>query len=104
MRKNKYGLSDRSMKELLEILTSVPEIEEASIYGSRARGDYWPASDVDLSLRGSRLTRRSLRELNDKLYESHIPYFFDTHIYSEIKSPQFKANVDRDGVVLYQRQ
>lgn len=98
-----YGLSDRSYRELMDILRSVPEIDEAVIYGSRARGDYWAASDIDLSLKGQSLTRRSLRQLNDKLYESHIPYFFDTHIYSEIKDPRFKANVDRDGKVLYRR-
>lgn len=98
-----YGLSERSYKELMDILSSVPEIDEAIIYGSRARGDYWVASDIDLSLKGPALTRRSLRQLNDKLYDSHIPYFFDTHIYSEIKDPHFKASIDRDGKVLFQR-
>lgn len=99
-----FGLSERSYNELLEILASIPEIEEASIYGSRARGDYWRASDIDLSLKGERLSRHTLRVLNDKLYESHIPYFFDTHIFSEIKNPQFRANVIRDGIVVYKRQ
>lgn len=99
-----FGLSERSYNELLEILASIPEIEEASIYGSRARGDYWRASDIDLSLKGEHLSRHTLRVLNDKLYESHIPYFFDTHIFSEIKNPQFRANVIRDGKVVYKRQ
>ena len=62
-----YGLSDRSYKELLEILASVPEVEEAVIYGSRARGDNWAASDIDLSLKGDNLTHRCLRVLNDRL-------------------------------------
>ena len=99
-----YGLSDRSYKELTQIVASIPEIEKAIIYGSRARGDYWHASDIDLSLRGKGLTRHSLRVLNDKLYESHIPYFFDTNIYSEIRNPTFKANVDRDGKLFFRRQ
>lgn len=98
---NQFGLSDRSYKELLDILASVPEIDEAIIYGSRARGDFWKASDIDLSLKGNQLNRRIIRQLNDKLYESHIPYFFDTNIYSEIKDMKFKSNVDRDGIVLY---
>ena len=34
-----YGLSDRSYKELIMILDSIPEIDEAIIFGSRARGD-----------------------------------------------------------------
>lgn len=96
-----YGLTDRSYQELLQILASIPEIEQAVLYGSRARGDYGRASDIDLSLKGSRLTRRALRQLNDRLYESHIPYFFDTNIYTEIKNERFKANIDNDGKVIY---
>ena len=98
-----YGLTDKSYKELLEILASIPEIEEALIYGSRARGDYWRASDVDLSIKGKDIVRRTLALLNDKLYESHIPQIFDTHIYSDIKSQTFKDNVDQDGKVIYRK-
>lgn len=99
-----YGLSEQSYKELIEILASIPEIEEARIFGSRARGDYWNTSDIDLSLKGNRLNRHILPILNDRLYESNIPYFCDTHIYADIKNPQFRANVDRDGKVIYQRK
>lgn len=99
-----YGLSERSYKELLDIVASIPQIEEAVIYGSRARGDFWPSSDIDLSLKGHGLSRRNLRELNDKLYESHIPYFFDTNIYSEIRDQHFKNNIDSDGRVIYQNR
>lgn len=98
-----YGLTDKSYQELLEILSSIPEIEEVLIYGSRARGDYWQASDVDLSIKGKNVMRRTLAVLNDKLYESHIPQIFDTHIYSDIKNQDFKNNIDKDGKIVYQR-
>lgn len=96
-----YGLTDRSYYELLEILASFPEIEEVVIYGSRSRGDFWRASDVDLSIKGENFDRHDLAQLNDKLYESHIPQIFDTHLYSKIKNPRFKENVDREGKVIY---
>ena len=98
-----YGLTDKSYNELLQILASFPEIEEAIIYGSRARGDFWRASDVDLSIKGKDFTRHTLARLNDKLYESHIPQIFDTHIYTSIKNPYFKNNVDREGIVFYSK-
>ena len=96
-----YGLSEQSYHELLNILASIPEIEEAVIFGSRARGDFWRASDVDMSIKGKDFNRRTLARLNDRLYESHIPQIFDTHIYANIRNPEFRANVDREGVVLY---
>ena len=98
-----YGLTDQSYKELLEILSSIPEIEEVLIYGSRARGDFWRASDIDLSIKGKEFMRHTLALLNDKLYESHIPQIVDAHIYSDIKSQSFKNNVDRDGRVIYRK-
>jgi predicted nucleotidyltransferase len=98
-----YGLTDRSYNELMMILASFPEIEEVIIYGSRARGDFWRASDVDLSIKGEKFDRHALARLNDKLYESHIPQIFDTHLYSSIKNPRFKENVDHEGKVLYSR-
>lgn len=98
-----YGLTDKSYHELLNILASVPEIEEAVLYGSRARGDYWRASDIDLSLKGNGLNQHSLAQLNNRLYESHIPYFYDTNIYASIKNDTFRANIDRDGIVIYRR-
>ncbi|MCR4919817.1 MAG: nucleotidyltransferase domain-containing protein [Prevotella sp.] len=99
-----YGLTDRSYNELVQILASVPEIDEAVIYGSRARGDYWHASDIDISLKGKGCNRHTLRTLNDMLYESHIPYFFDTNIYADIHNPELKANIDRDGRTIFSRQ
>lgn len=98
-----YGLTDKSYNELLEILSSIPEIEEVLIYGSRARGDFGRASDVDLSIKGKNVVRHTLAILNDKLYESHIPQVFDTHIYSDIKNQNFKNNVDREGKVIYRQ-
>ena len=43
--------------------------------------------------------------LTERSYnESHIPLFFDTHVYANIKNPKFKANVDREGIVLYHKE
>jgi len=98
-----YGLTDKSYHELIDILASIEEIQEVVIFGSRARGDYWRASDVDLSIKGENFTRHTLALLNDKLYNSHIPQIFDTHVYADIKNQKFKANVDHEGLVLYQR-
>ena len=76
-----YGLSEKNIKELTSILASFPHIEEAIIYGSRAKGNYRSGSDVDLSLKGAELTYKDVALLDDKLYYSYIPYYFDTIYY-----------------------
>lgn len=98
-----YGLSNQNLQELRSILASIPHIEEAVIYGSRARGDYKSGSDVDLSLKGRSLTFHDLALLDDKLYYSYIPYFFDTNSYADLTNPDLIANIDKDGKTLYKR-
>lgn len=99
-----YGLSDRNIDELRSILASIPHIEEAILYGSRARGDYKSASDIDLSLKGAELTHQDVALLDNKLYYSYIPYYFDTNIYSELTNQDLLDSIDRNGKIFYQRQ
>lgn len=46
---------------LREVLTGIPEIEAAFLFGSTARGDARPDSDLDLLVVGSEEARRKLR-------------------------------------------
>lgn len=98
-----YGLSKRNMDELRDILASIPHIEEAIIYGSRARGDHKPGSDVDLTLKGRDLTFHDLALLDDKLYYSYLPFFFDTNAFAELTNPYLIDNIKRDGRVIYKK-
>lgn len=99
-----YGFSEQNIKELREILASIPAIEEAIIYGSRARGDYKPASDVDITLKGSKLTFRDVALLDDKLYYSYLPYYFDTSIFADLTNEELIENINRFGKVFYKKE
>lgn len=46
----KFGLSDIYLEQIKSAVSSIPEIDEVVIYGSRARGDYSPTSDIDITL------------------------------------------------------
>ena len=41
-----FGLKDNEINALRENLASIPEVEEAIIYGSRARGTNKDSSDI----------------------------------------------------------
>ena len=94
-----YGFSEQNIKELREILASIQAIEEAIIYGSRARGDYKPASDVAIPLKGSKLTFRDVALLDDKLYYSYLPYYFDASIFADLTNEELIENINRCGKV-----
>lgn len=47
-----FGLSQKVIEQIHGVLEQHPQVQEALIYGSRARGNYKPGSDIDLVLCG----------------------------------------------------
>ena len=60
----KFGLENKVIKNIVEILKKYEEVESAKIFGSRARGDYRNASDIDIALFGDKLTS----SINTKIF------------------------------------
>ena len=91
----------------LELLCSLfawqREIERVILYGSRARGTHKPFSDVDITLLEVGLTRSHLNRLMADIDESSLPYSFDISIFSKLTNPDLVEQIERTGVVLYQR-
>lgn len=44
----KYGLSEDALKKLHHVFSCEENIEQVILYGSRAKGNYKPFSDVDI--------------------------------------------------------
>lgn len=98
-----FGLSERSKQAILEVLTQYPEIEQAIIYGSRAKGNYREGSDIDLTLKGAQLTSAMLYRIQDALEEAHTPYLFDVSIYDKLSNSALVEEIDRSGKIFYQQ-
>ena len=48
-----HGLTDATVAQIHEVFARHPEVEKAVLYGSRAKGNFKPGSDVDLTLGAS---------------------------------------------------
>lgn len=73
-----FGLLDRDLAWIKRALANYPEIEGALVFGSRAMGNYKKGSDVDLAIKGKRVSRGTVNRLSDDLNEEYpLPYFFD---------------------------
>ena len=99
-----FGLKDMEIKALRDVLASVPEVEEANIYGSRARGTNRKFSDIDMTLKGDNLTYLQLALLDAKIDDLYLPYFVDLSLYSMIKNMDLIASIEREGKVLYSNE
>ena len=97
----KFGLKDVEISALCNVLASVPEVEEAIIYGSRARGTNCISSDIDITLKGSNLTYLQLALLDAKIDDLYLPYFVDLSLFSMLRNTDLIESIEREGKVLY---
>lgn len=99
----KYGLSDETIKMILEVFSRYPQIEKAVLYGSRAKGTFKNGSDIDLVVAGAAVDIPILNRINGDLDDLLLPYTFDLSILDFITNPELVDHIKRVGIVLYTR-
>jgi uncharacterized protein len=98
-----HGLTDSTVAQIHQVLARFPEVEQAILYGSRAKGNYRPGSDVDLTLLGAGMTSRILGQIRGELEDGPLPYTFDLSILAQITQADLLDHIRRVGVVFYQK-
>lgn len=94
-----FGLHPDEIELIRTILTAEPAVQEAYIFGSRAKGTYRKGSDVDIALKGNDLDLSKINRLSFILNEESVmPYLFDLVDYSSIKTVELKNHIDRVGI------
>ena len=99
-----FGLPESLIEEIIDILQNHPEVEEALIYGSRAKGNYKEGSDIDMVLKGEHLNETIRNQIFWKIDELNSPYTLDLSLYNQITSQDLIEHIDRVGKALYQRE
>lgn len=97
----KFGLKQSTIDKINSVFRLHPEIEKVVIYGSRAKGNHRPGSDIDITLFGENLTRDILSKLDWEIDELNTPYLFDISIYTKLNAPSLQEHIDRIGQVFY---
>ena len=69
-----FGLSERTTERLQQVFVGYPEVREVWLYGSRAKGNATEGSDIDLSLKGLRLTHRHQLQISEAIEHLLLPY------------------------------
>lgn len=95
-----FGLSDNTVLKINHVLEQYPAVEKAVIYGSRAKGNFKPSSDIDIALKG-KLNLKVLSDISLKLDDLLLPYKLDLSIYNHIANPELLDHIDRVGKILW---
>jgi predicted nucleotidyltransferase len=99
----KLGLSQTTLDKLNSVFKHHSAIASVLIYGSRAKGNYRPGSDIDLTIKGSALEFAELRQIEDQIDDLFLPYKVDLSQYAQLTNADLTAHIDRVGVVIYNR-
>ena len=83
-----FGLKKEIVEKLKSIFSRHSKIEKVVIYGSRAKGNYRDASDIDICMFGSKLTTSDLLKIEDELDELLLPYKIDLSLFHQIDNDE----------------
>lgn len=98
------GLSKDIFDKMNAVFRNYKEIESVLLYGSRAMGNFKPASDIDISLVGQEIDLTLQNEIEFALDDLMLPYKFDISIYNDITSRDFTEHIDRVGIEIYKSE
>jgi uncharacterized protein len=98
-----FGLKENIIENIKNILFGFPQVDSVIIYGSRAKGNYQPGSDIDITLKGSQLDLKILNKISLELDELLLPNTFDLSIFHQIDNEDLKEHINRVGKIFYER-
>lgn len=85
-------------KEIIQLAKQY-DIQKVILFGSRARGDNWERSDIDLAVSGGDIPRFAL-DLDEEVWTLLL---FDVVNLDEPVQPALLKEIARDGVLIYEK-
>ncbi len=95
------GLKDTEIAAIQRVFKMHPKITKVILYGSRAKGNYRPGSDIDLTLQGEGLEYVDLVAIDNELDDLLLPYTIDLSIQQQIENPDLIEHIERVGLEFY---
>jgi len=96
-----YGLPDKAIAQLCGVFSHYPAIHSVLLYGSRAKGNYRPGSDIDLSIQAPTLGLTDLLAIENQIDDLLLPWTVDLSLLHHIDNPELIDHIRRIGAPLY---
>ncbi len=100
--KSSVSLDVYYIEQLIQFAQLRSGIDEVSIFGSRARGDNKPRSDIDLAIKYTNNNDYAQYQidLNEKAI---IPFRIDFADLESVNEIDFLRNIERDKIIIYKK-
>lgn len=100
---DKFGLKEKVIYGIQEVVSRFPSIQECILYGSRAMGTHRHNSDIDLTLVGREITFSELLKIENELDDLLLPYQIDLSIFHKIENADLVDHINRVGKTFYKK-
>lgn len=99
----KFGLEQHIIDTFIEVFEGNSKVDKAYVFGSRAKGNFRPDSDIDIVIKGQDLNTDDIIAMS-VAFETHgITNKIDLLDYKIIKELALKEHIDRVGIEFYSR-
>ncbi|MCM2353293.1 MAG: nucleotidyltransferase domain-containing protein [Pseudobdellovibrio sp.] len=97
------GLDENTQNKIIHVLMKHKDIEKAVLYGSRAKGNYKPGSDIDLTLFAPDMSLSDMLKVENEIDDLFLVYKMDLSLFHQIDNPALLEHIQRVGQVFYSR-
>jgi type I restriction enzyme S subunit len=98
-----FGLRDSDIEKIQKVFASYGEVKAVILYGSRAKGNFKPYSDIDLTLSGEKINPHTQFSIETDLDDLLLPYKIDLSIFQDISNPDLVEHINRIGKYFYRK-
>lgn len=99
----KWGIEESVLEKIYNALKEFEDIKEVWIFGSRARGDFKPTSDIDLALIKHSIDFETLLKLKSKFEQLPILYKVDVLDFKTLENTNLKTEIEKQARVFYRK-
>lgn len=96
-----FGLTIEEITAMQGVFSNFEEVEKVIVYGSRAKGNHKPYSDIDMTLVGQNISDHTVTEIDFALDDLLMPYKIDLSIFSKINNNDLIVEINAFGKELY---
>lgn len=98
-----FGLKPSTIEKIRAVFAGHAEVERVILCGSRAKGNFRPGSDIDLTICCEAVTLSQLLRIEQELDELLLPYKIDLSLHHQIDTPELLEHIKRVGKIFYEK-
>ena len=97
-----FGLESAALADMRALCERTPGLDRVWIFGSRARDDWRPRSDLDLAVDAPTWTRSDFGVFEEAMRNVPMVYPLDMVHWQGVGTPVFKAQIERDRKIFWE--